>query len=54
MPSSARLRRRACVPAGVGRWFALLAPAKTPQEIGRALNTELNKMIIREAAIKIN
>jgi len=26
-------------------WFALLAPAKTPQEIVRTLNAELNKMI---------
>ncbi len=26
-------------------WFALLAPAKTPQEIVRTLNAELNRMI---------
>jgi tripartite-type tricarboxylate transporter receptor subunit TctC len=28
-------------------WFALLAPAKTPQEIVRTLNVELNKMIAK-------
>jgi len=28
-------------------WFALLAPAKTPQEIVRTLNAELNKMIAK-------
>jgi tripartite-type tricarboxylate transporter receptor subunit TctC len=28
-------------------WFVLLAPARTPQEIVRTLNAELNKMIAR-------
>jgi tripartite-type tricarboxylate transporter receptor subunit TctC len=28
-------------------WFALLAPAKTPQEVIRVLNTEINRMIAK-------
>jgi tripartite-type tricarboxylate transporter receptor subunit TctC len=28
-------------------WFALLAPAKTPPEIVRLLNAELNKMVAK-------
>jgi tripartite-type tricarboxylate transporter receptor subunit TctC len=32
-------------------WFALLAPAKTPQEIMRTLNTELNRMIAKPAIV---
>jgi tripartite-type tricarboxylate transporter receptor subunit TctC len=32
-------------------WFALLAPAKTPAEVVRLLNAEVNKMIARPAIV---
>ena len=32
-------------------WFALLAPARTPQEIVRTLNTELNRLIAKPAIV---
>jgi tripartite-type tricarboxylate transporter receptor subunit TctC len=32
-------------------WFALLAPARTPPEIVRSLNAELNRMIARPAMV---
>jgi tripartite-type tricarboxylate transporter receptor subunit TctC len=32
-------------------WFALLAPAKTPPEIVRTLNSEINKMIAKPAIV---
>ena len=32
-------------------WFALLAPAKTPAEIVRTLNAELNRMVAKPAIV---
>jgi tripartite-type tricarboxylate transporter receptor subunit TctC len=32
-------------------WFALLAPARTPQELVRALNAEVNRMIAKPAIV---
>jgi tripartite-type tricarboxylate transporter receptor subunit TctC len=32
-------------------WFALLAPAKTPPEVIRALNAEINRMIAKPAMV---